>query len=323
MPIATPTGVVCCGNISVDIPVWPVEAFAWGTTTWVDTIQENIGGNGGNTSTALAVLGVPTRVYGVVGNDARGEFILGFLRDRGVDTGCIARSEKPTSCTVCVVHPTGDRLFLHRVGSSNDVQAESVRFDDGAPFSHFHLANLFALPAVRAQAGDMMRRARSQGWSTSLDTAWDARGRWMKDVLPCLPYTDLLFVNELEAKMLTGSEDPDEAVRVLRDDGATDVVVKLGGRGCVVYYGSERDCVPAFEVQVVDTTGAGDCFAAGFLAALHRGRSYDEAARFANAVGALSVERLGTVFGVRSWEETERWMSRARKIVDHASDSEG
>jgi sugar/nucleoside kinase (ribokinase family) len=312
MPIPPPTGVVCCGNISVDIPVWPVEAFTWGTTTWVDTIQENIGGNGGNTSTALGVLGVPTRVYGVVGDDPRGDFILDFLRERGVDTGSIARSAKPTSCTVCIVHPSGDRLFLHRLGSSNDVEASVLRFADGAPFSHFHLANPFALPGVRAQVGDMMARAKARGWSTSLDTAWDARGRWMEDVRPCLASTDVLFVNEVEAKMLTGFDDPDAAARVLRDNGARDVVVKLGGRGCVVYHGSEREAAPAFEVEVIDTTGAGDCFAGGFLAALHRGRSYGEAARFANAVGALSVERLGTVLGVRSWEETERWMSTAR-----------
>jgi sugar/nucleoside kinase (ribokinase family) len=312
MPIASPTGVVCCGNISMDMPVWPVENFTWGTTMWVDTVQENIGGNGGNTSTALAVLGVPVRLYGMVGKDRQGEFILDFLLDRGVDTTCIARSDKPTTCTICIVHPSGDRLFLHRVGSSTDVEAAAVRFDDGPPFSHFHLANLFALPVLRFEAGDMLARAKARGLTTSLDTGWDARGRWMEDVRACLPHTDLLFVNESEAKMLSGFDAPDAAVRALRELGAGDVVVKLGGRGCVVYHGSARDAAAAFEVKVIDTTGAGDCFAGGFLAALHRGMSYLEAARFANAVGALSVERLGTVLGVRPWEETERWISTAR-----------
>jgi sugar/nucleoside kinase (ribokinase family) len=311
MRVASPTGVVCCGNISMDMPVWPVENFHWGTTTWVDTVQENIGGNGGNTSTALAVLGVPVRLYGTVGKDRQGEFILGFLEERGVDTTCIERSEKPTTCTVALVHPSGDRLFLHRVGSSTDVNADAVRFDDGPPFSHFHFANLFALPVARMHAGDMLARAKARGLSTSLDTGWDAKGGWMEDVRPCLPHTDLLFVNESEAKMLTGFSDPDDSVSALRDAGATDVVVKLGERGCIVYERA-REEFPAYDVKVIDTTGAGDCFVGGFLAALHRGRSYAEAAQFANAVGALSVERLGTVLGVRSWEETERWMSSAR-----------
>jgi sugar/nucleoside kinase (ribokinase family) len=312
MPIARPAGIVCCGNISMDMPVWPVDTFHWGTTTWVDTIQENIGGNGGNTSTALAVLGVPVRLYGTVGSDRQGEFILDFLSERGVDTSCIERSEKPTTCTVALVHPSGDRLFLHRVGSSTDVNGDAVRFDDGPEFSHFHLANLFALPVVRLQAGDMLARAKARGLSTSLDTGWDARGRWVEDVRPCLPHTDLLFVNESEAKMLTGIDDPDAAVCRLRAGGATDVVVKLGERGCVVYQGDSREAFPAYDVQVIDTTGAGDCFAGGFLAALHRGLSYADAARLANAVGALSVERLGTVLGVRSWAETEQWMATAR-----------
>jgi sugar/nucleoside kinase (ribokinase family) len=311
MPIASLTGVVCCGNISLDMPVWPVENFEWGTTTWVEAVQENIGGNGGNTSTAMAMLGVPVRLYGMVGTDPRGEFILGFLRERGVDTSCIARSEKPTTCTVCLVHPSGDRLFLHRVGSSTDVQAGMIAFDDGPPFSHFHLANLFALPVLRFEAGDLLARAKARGLTTSLDTGWDARGRWMEDVRACLPHTDLLFVNESEAKMLSGFSEPDEAVRALRDLGAGDIVVKLGGKGCVVYHGSERAAVPAFAVDVVDTTGAGDCFAGGFLAALHRGHCYCEAARIANAVGALSVQRLGTVLGVRTWDETAAWMAAA------------
>lgn len=312
MPIASLTGVICCGNISMDMPVWPVENFTWGTTTWVDAVQENIGGNGANTSTAMAMLGMPVRLYGIVGKDRHGEFILDFLRRRGVDISSIGRSEKPTTCTVCIVHPSGDRLFLHRVGASADVDGDMVRFDDGPPFSHFHLANLFALPAVRLQADDMLARAKARGLTTSLDTGWDARGRWMEDVRSCLPHTDLLFVNESEAKMLSGFDDTGEAVRALRAAGATDIVVKLGACGCIVYQGATRDAVPAFEVGVVDTTGAGDCFAGGFLAALHRGHCYCEAARFANAVAALSVERLGTVAGLRSREETDRWMSTAR-----------
>jgi sugar/nucleoside kinase (ribokinase family) len=130
----------------------------------------------------------------------------------------------------------------------------------------------------------------------------------MEDIGPCLPYTDLLFVNDSEARMLTGSDYPRMAKDVFRDKGAKDVVVKLGPRGCIVFAGAEEYEVPGFKVTAVDTTGAGDCFVGGFLAALHRGLSYVEAARVANAVGAMNVEKLGAAQGVLSWDETEAWI---------------
>jgi sugar/nucleoside kinase (ribokinase family) len=108
--------------------------------------------------------------------------------------------------------------------------------------------------------------------------------------------------------MLTGSDDPRAAVAILRDHGARDVVVKVGARGCLVYAGDEEWVVPGYEVNAKDTTGAGDCFAGAFLASLHRGLCYREAAKIANATGALNVEKLGAAQGVRSWDETQAWM---------------
>jgi sugar/nucleoside kinase (ribokinase family) len=290
------------------MPVWPVDKLAWGTTTWVETITENIGGNGANTSYSLGKLGVPVRLTGVVGRDDRGDRLVADLAAAGVDVSCIGRSDCPTTCTVCLVNSSGDRLFLHRPGTSSDLRASAVTFEHNDGFSHFHLANPFALPLLRSEAGDVLARARAAGLTTSLDTGWDARGQWIQDIGPCLPHTDLLFVNETEARMLSGEPAPAACVSVLRGLGASDVVVKLGAAGCVVFSGGEVHELPAFEVRVVDTTGAGDCFAGGYLAALHRGWSHCAAGRLANAVGAMSVEELGGVTGVRSFRDTEQWM---------------
>ena len=91
--------------------------------------------------------------------------------------------------------------------------------------------------------------------------------------------------------MLTGTSEPGESAAVLRRNGARVVVLKLSRKGCAVFAGGEASYMPAFRVSVVDTTGAGDCFVAGFLAALDRGLPLQEAARFANAVGALTVQQ--------------------------------
>ncbi len=316
MSIEKITGVLCCGNISLDIPVWPVDRFVWGTTLWVDAIEESVGGNGGNTAYALGMLGVPVRLFGMVGRDAHGDAVLSALQRAGVDTGLVRRSGKPTNSSICVVHPSGDRLFLHQRGASTDVTADQADFGahtiDG--LSHFHIANLYTLPVMRAHAPDALERARVVGLTTSLDTGWDAEGEWMNRLEPCLPHLDLLFVNETEAKMLTGCEDPTLAAEALRRSGASDIVMKLGGEGCVVFQGSDERILPGFEVKAIDTTGAGDTFAGGFLAALHRGWSYVEAARFANAVGALKVQKLGAVKGVRNFEETLAWMNERNTL---------
>jgi sugar/nucleoside kinase (ribokinase family) len=311
MSIEKLTGVLCCGNISFDIPVWPVDRFVWGTTLWVDAIEDSVGGNGGNTSYALGMLGVPVRLFGTVGSDKHGDTVLSLLQQAGVDTSQVRRSPKPTNSSICVVHPSGDRLFLHQRGASTDVTAEQADFQPQtiAGFSHFHLANLYTLPVMRTHAPAALQQARYAGLTTSLDTGWDAESEWMKLLAPCLPHLDLLFVNETEAKMLTGFDAPQEAATALRAQGASDIVMKLGNQGCIVFQGPNEYAVSGFPVKAIDTTGAGDTFAGGFLSALHRNWTFLEAARLANAVGALKVEKLGAVKGVRNFDETLAWMN--------------
>lgn len=302
-------GVLCCGNSVLDTLVRPVLEPGWGKSTWVDTIEQQLGGNGANTSYTLALLGVPARLLSVIGADAFGDKVAGILQSVAVDTRHVERSPEATPATVALVHADGRRALLHRPGASRHAFASPIALGPEliSGCTRFHLANVFALPNLQPYAADLLRRARASGLSTSIDTGWDAQGRWMTTLADCLPHTDLLFVNEDEARQLTGSNDPDRAAEILREYDVRDVVVKLGAAGCLVA-GSSTFHVPAFTVPVVDTTGAGDCFAGGFLAALQRAFSFQDAARFANAVGALSVQALGGVTGLRTFEETLDWM---------------
>lgn len=313
MRIRRISGVLCSGNICFDILVRPVDRLEWGTSTWVEEYIEAMGGNGSNTSYTLAMLGTPARLHGMVGSDSHGDCVLAKLEGAGVDLGAVSRSRAPTTTTICVVNAEGNRLFLQRVGSSNEAFAEPFDFgrEPTAGHSHYHLANLFALPNMIRHGAEVLRRAREAGMTTSLDTGWDQSGSWMASLGPCLPHTDLLFVNEEESRMLTGVNDPCGIARAFRNRGASDIALKLGARGCVIYSADGELATPAFAVPTVDTTGAGDCFAGAFLAALHRGQSYEQAARLANAVGAMVVEKLGAVSGVRSYEETIAWMETA------------
>lgn len=306
------SGILIAGNAVHDILVRAVEELEWGRSRWVD-IEHGLGGNGANTAFAAAVLGARVRLAAFIGTDAAGDDTMRRLASAGVDTRDVVRLDAATPSTVVLVNPGGARMLLHCPGASREAFPEPLEFTGGAAggCSRFHLANAYALPHMRRHGAACLKRAREAGLATSVDTGWDSRGEWMDVLAPCLPWTDLLFVNEDEARMLTGEAEPSRAARVFRDRGARAAVVKLGAAGCAVFSEAGELRVPGFQVEAVDTTGAGDCFAGGFLAGLQRGLDMAGAARLANAAGALSVSRLGAVTGLLPFAETLEWMRSA------------
>ena len=124
-------GVLCAGNIVIDILACPLDQVHWGTTTWIDSIAQSLGGNGASTAYTLAKLGARSRLLGFVGHDAFGEAALAGLSEAGVDLSFVRRSECPTAASVVLVHPDGARALLHHRGSSCEAFAEPLEFDSG------------------------------------------------------------------------------------------------------------------------------------------------------------------------------------------------
>ncbi len=307
-------GVLCSGAIVYDTLVRPAGEANWGTTTLVDTIEFHTGGNGANTSLTLAKCGAPVRLLSAVGNDEQGKFALEALRREGVETQAVSILDGRTAATVALVNHAGDRRFLHRMGVNAEAFPEPIEFSAAIVrgMAHYHLASLFILPRFRAHARETLMRARAAGLTTSLDTNWDPQGRWLHDLGPCLDRLDFLVVNEDEARMITGSALPSEAAAFLLARGVRTAVVKLGPRGCAIYTVNRPIACPAFDVEARDTTGAGDCFVGGFLAALLSGSDLEEAGRFANAVAALSVQAVGGAAGVPGKSDIDAWLRSAR-----------
>ncbi len=126
-------GILCSGNIVYDTLAKPVNELHWGRgTTFVDSIEYHAGGNGANTSRALAILGIPVRLLGAVGEDDQGRFILEKLQRAGVDTSGVQHVDAPTAATVGVVNSAGDRKFFHRPGASNEAFVEPIDFSSEA-----------------------------------------------------------------------------------------------------------------------------------------------------------------------------------------------
>lgn len=293
--------VVVCGNVVFDISVRPVREVRWEATTIVDQVEQHLGGNAGTTSYTLAKLGIPVSIVTLVGRDDTASDVLRRLRDAGVDVRLAQTVSAPTSIAISLIRESGERALLYMLGAASE---EFAPFDVPADATHFHIAAVYRMRHLRRRAPELLRNAREAGLRTSLDAQWDTEGEWMRVLAPSLPFADYTLLNENEAENLTGSAKPQHAARVLRDHGATNVVIKLGARGCWAN-GVE---IPGYAVNAVDTTGAGDCFSGGFVAALERGMDCVAAARFANAVGALAVQKVGATAGVADWQSLEAWM---------------
>jgi sugar/nucleoside kinase (ribokinase family) len=162
-----------------------------------------------------------------------------------------------------------------------------------------------AMKMLRLDLAELMGRAKSFGCVTSLDTDWDIYGNWMRLLEGALPKIDYLLTNEEEAVELAGKKDPQEAARALLARGPKAVAVKRGERGSMLATTNGVSEFPAYRVQVLDTTCAGDAFVAGFLLGVGSGRPLEESMRLGNAAGALCTTQTSH-WGVTSLEAVRR-----------------
>ena len=156
----------------------------------------------------------------------------------------------------------------------------------------------------------VLKQAREWGIITSLDTAWDSKGNWMKVLEPCLKHLDIFMPSIEEARMITGKETPSEIAGSLLSYGIGLVALKMGEQGSYIRTRDLEISLPIYQVESVDATGAGDAFAAGLLAGISRGMSTKEAAELGNAVGACCVTSMGATAGVKNMKETLAFMNK-------------
>ena len=309
--------IIVVGNFVVDLIGKPLDRLPErGRLLILDTLETHSGGNGPNTAGALGRLGGDVAVVGRVGEDLYGRFLLERLNGWGVDTRLVYRDpEAATGLTLVAVDPAGERSFLHHFGANARLIPANLEWDQLAGARHLHLAAFFVLPGLDTPdpetrippAAALLAEAKRRGLTTSLDVCWDRTGRWMETLGPCLPYVDWMLPSEDEARALTGKETPAQMAASLRKAGCGAVIIKLGESGCY-YQGPDGErLAPAYRVEVRDTTGAGDCFIAGFLLAQGRGWDLERSLRFGNACGARAVSAVGAVTGLAPLPVVEKW----------------
>jgi sugar/nucleoside kinase (ribokinase family) len=248
-----------------------------------------IGGSGAITACGAARLGVRAGLISLVGDDQLGRFMLEAVAATGVDvSGCAVDGELPTGVTV-VLTRGDDRAILTAAGTIAALAAEHVDRIRLGRVRHLHVSAYFLQTALQPGLGELLAAARDAGATTSLDPNWDPAGRWDSGLAELLPLVGFLLCNEQEAAALGGAER-------LAGSGST-VVVKRGPRGAWLLEGGRTLEAEAPAVEVVDATGAGDSFDAGFIAGLLAGRDLQQCLRLACVCGALSTRAAGGTAG--------------------------
>jgi len=287
--------VLFIGEINVDIIMGGLESFpVRDREISCSSFELTIGSSTAICSCAYASLGGSASFLGLAGQDEYGDFMVSGMKDFNIDTSLIMRTRKvKTGVTVNLIHQ-GSRTQVTYPGTIAEFGREYIDLSAIEGYDHIHLAGLYLQEKFLPGVEEVLKYARKNGIGTSLDPQWDESERWMY-MDRWMPLLDYLFVNEDEALSISGAETPELACRELSRRTSCPLV-KIGPEGALLWTGEEVEKVPGMKAEVVDTTGAGDSFDAGFVyALLEMGKSREEAVRFANAAGARSCGFPGGV----------------------------
>ena len=299
---------VCAGMALVDSIIRGFRPEPVSASGYVaESCSLNAGGEAVNVSVAAAKLGRKTAVLCALGEDAAGDIVRRTLTQNGVDTDFIVHSPQ-TPVTTMFVNPDGSRRSITTQAHRTGFHPERINFPASKALI---LGSLFRAPFDDpAVIADILSVAKQAGRLTFADTKLpNFRMLRIEDLHDAFPLIDYITPNEDEARYFTGKDQPEAMADVFLRFGVRNVIVKLGKNGCLLKNARETLRLPGYRIQAVDATGAGDNFAAGFIAEILRGRAKEEALRFANACGAVCATAVGASAALRSRQQVLDWMA--------------
>ncbi len=271
----------------------------------------SLGGSAGNTIRAMARLGCQTGLIGKVGEDTTGDFFVRALENLHIEPVVFRGTERSGKC-VSLISPDGERTMVTYLGAALELEATEI---DPAIFEGYDCLYVEGyLVQNHALIEQAMRTAKACGLQVALDLASFNVVAENLDFLHRLvaEYVDIVFANEDEAKTFTGEAEPVNALQAISELCEL-AVVKIGMRGALIKQGGEVVHVGIMAAaKRVDTTGAGDFYAAGFLAGLCNGLSLRQCGTIGAVAAGKVIEVVGTTFGEEAWEEIFRLVEKIR-----------
>ncbi|MEM3769915.1 MAG: carbohydrate kinase family protein [Candidatus Bathyarchaeia archaeon] len=269
---------------------------------FIKGFEEACGGSAANTIMGLARLGCKVGFIGKVANDREGKMLLEDFRKEGVNTRGVIRAKEGRSGTVMgFVDEKGERALYVDPGVNDTISFEEINVKYACQAKFLHLTSFVGEKSFEAQK--RLVENLPEDVKVSMDPGELYARRGVKMLTPILKKTFVFMPNSLELALLTGAEDYVKGAEKLLELGVKIVAVKLAGKGCYVTDGRESHHVEAFKVKIVDTTGAGDAFCAGFLYGLLNNKSLKECAKLGNFVASRCIMRMGARAGLPRLED--------------------
>lgn len=243
----------------------------------------------------VAALGARTGFVGMIGCDVFGEVVKRSLQEKGVDTQFLIESPECATGATIVMNYDEDRANITYQGAMEVMRFSDIDKQAFALTRHIHLSSLFMQQGLMSQIGELLRYAREQGVTVSLDTQWDPSERWELDYKELLPLVDIFMPNEKELMALTHRATLDEAITEITPYLGCAAIVKCGSRGSVLVKrdGTKTLVSACLNHNVVDAIGAGDSFNAGFIRRFVQGRPLEECQLLGNLTGAINTTAAG------------------------------
>ncbi|MCG8481225.1 MAG: sugar kinase, partial [Spirochaetales bacterium] len=286
----------------------------------LEEIRITVAGTAAGTSVDLAKLGLEVVAMGAIGTDGLGDFIIDTMGRYGIDTSNLVRKEGiQTSATMLPIRPNGDRPALHVTGANGELTFEDINLDVIASADYLHMGGTSLLPKFD---GEPTRRvlefAKKHNVVITFDLVAIDRPDLLELIEPLLPYIDYFMPGLEEAEMMTGLSDRRANIEFFLDRGAKHTVFKMGSSGSSIAYRENGELkeilVPIFETTVVDSTGCGDSYCAGFITGLSRGWDLETCGLLGSACAAQVISGLGSDAGIVDFPGTVRYMKETRKI---------
>jgi sugar/nucleoside kinase (ribokinase family) len=299
---------VCSAGLYVlDILGYPIsEVPSGGNVAFIEDIRLTVAGTAGGTAINSAKLGLKTRAAGAVGGDGKARFVLDALASQGIDVSAMQRiAGVPTSATILPIRPNGERPALHRRGASDHFSLTDQLLDLALDARFVHLGGTGLLRAFDGPPSvEFLKAAKNANRVTTFDLI-AATADTQALIEPLLPYVDYFIPSIEEANALSGHADPGQAAQFFLNRGVKVCVLTLGEKGSYIAAKDGAPVrLPAFDIPVIDTTGCGDAYSAGFIAGLSSGWDLESCGKLWTAAAALVASGLGSDAGVISLEKT-------------------
>ncbi len=312
------TTVVSLGIHIVDILGRPVTRIPAGQH--VDLLEEiriTVAGTAAGTSIDLAKLGAHVIAMGALGKDELGNFVVNTMQSYGIDTTHLRRKDGvQTSATMLPIRPNGERPALHVPGANGALIFDDIDLEVIASADILHMGGTSLMPRFDGEPTvRVLKYAKEHGVTTTFDLVAIDRPDLLDLIEPCLPYIDYFMPGLDEARMMCKLHDRREVIDFFLARGAGHTVFKMGSEGSSIASKAGGEIrLPAFQSSVVDSTGCGDAYCAGFIVGLGQGWSLEQAGRLGTAAAGLVITGLGSDAGIVSFEETVKFMLSATPL---------